>query len=83
MDGEATLNGLELADRGVGKGALTLGDRRLSKAFKEDMAAGVAEAGVVSCDRLDFVFSLRGLGEPLRSAAGDFGGTLGGDSPSS
>ena len=83
MEGEATLKGFELADRGVGKGAFTLGDRRVSKTFPENMVPGVVEAGVVSCGRLDLVFSLRGLGEPLRSAAGDFGGTWGGNSPSS
>lgn len=47
------------------------------------MPPGVAVAGVVSCDRLDFVLSLSGLGEPLRSAAGDLGGTSGGYSASS
>jgi hypothetical protein len=83
LEGEPTLNGFEIADRGVGKAPLTFGDRRLSKVPMETMPPGAVVAGVVSCDRLDFVLSLRGLGEPLRSATGDFGGTSGGESTSS
>ena len=82
LEGDVILNGFEIADSGVGSGPLTFGDRRFSKALMGVMPPDVAVAGVVSCDRLDFVFSLRGLGEPLRSA-GDFGGTSGRDSPSS
>ena len=83
LEGEPTLNGFEIADRGVGSAPFTFGDRRLSREPTGTMPPGVAVAGVVSCDRLDFVLSLRGLGEPLRSATGDLGGTSGGDSTSS
>jgi hypothetical protein len=83
LDGDPALNGFDIADRGVGSAPCTLGDRRFSKALMGVMPPGVAFAGVVSCDRLDFVLSLRGLGEPLRSAAGDLGGTSGRDSTSS
>jgi hypothetical protein len=83
LDGDPALNGFDMADRGVGSAPCTLGDRRFSGAPTGVMPQGVAVAGVVSCDRLDFVLSLRGLGEPLRSVAGDLGGTSGRDSTSS
>lgn len=82
-EGEVTLKGFEMAERGVGRGPFTFGDRRFSKGFMKLMPPEVAVAGVVSCDRLDFALNLSGLGETLPSAAGDFGGTSGGYSGSS
>jgi hypothetical protein len=80
--GEAVLKGLMKVVGGVGRG-IALGDRRLSAALRGVFPPEVIEAGVMSCVLLALEFSMRGAGEPLRSAAGDLGGTRGGSSRSS
>src|SRR5690349_20348435 len=80
LDGEPALKGFDIADSGVGSGGLTLGERLLSRALRGVVMPEVAEAGVVSCVRLDLEFSFRGEGDPLRSGAGDLGGTSAGSS---
>lgn len=74
--GEPALKGLDMADKGVGSGPLTLGDRLDSRALEGAVPPGWLVDGVMSCVLLDFGFSFRGLGEPLRSV-GDLGGTSG------
>jgi hypothetical protein len=73
-DGDAVLKGLVNAVGGVGRG-MALGDLRMSMALRGVFPPEVMVAGVVSCDLLAFELSMRGAGEPLRSTAGDFGGT--------
>jgi hypothetical protein len=79
--GEAALNGLMNVVGGVGRG-MAFGDRRMSIALRGVFPPEVMDAGVMSCVLLAFEFSMRGAGEPLRSTAGDFGGTCGGISES-
>jgi len=79
--GEAVLNGLMNVVGGVGSG-MALGDRRVSAALRGVFPPDVMEAGVMSCVLLAFELSTRGVGEPLRSTVGDFGGTCGGSSSS-
>lgn len=70
-----------MAESGVGKGKLTFGDRLASSALVGVFPDEFRVDGVMSCVLLDLLFSLRGLGDPLRSAGvGDFGGTSGGTS---
>lgn len=69
------------ADGGVGSGMMLFGDR-LSTALSGVFPPDVMEAGVRSWVLLAFEFSTRGAGEPLRSTAGDLGGTCGGNSAS-
>jgi hypothetical protein len=73
-DGDAVLKGLVNAVGGVGRG-MALGDLRMSMALRGVFPPDVMVAGVASCDLLAFELSMRGAGEPLRSTAGDFGGT--------
>jgi hypothetical protein len=80
--GDPALKGFEMADRGVGSGPFTFGDRLLSSALGGVIPPEWRVDGVISCVLLDFGLSLRGLGELLRSA-GDFGGTSGGNSSAS
>jgi hypothetical protein len=80
--GDPALKGFEMADRGVGSGPLTFGERLLSNILGGDIPPEWRVDGVVSCDLLDFGLSLGGLGELLRSV-GDFGGTSGGHSSGS
>jgi hypothetical protein len=83
LEGDAALNGFEIADSGVGNG---FGDRRVSIALCGVMPPDVIEAGFMSWVLLGFEVSRRGAGEPLlkgagdslRDAEGDFGGTSGG-----
>lgn len=79
-DGEGTWNGLEKAEGGVGRGMTPLGDRRSSDALWGLTPPDDMDAGVMSCVLLDFEWRTRGAGEPLRSRAGDLGGTCGGSS---
>ena len=72
--GDAELNGFVKAVGGVERG-MVFGDRRKSTALKGVFPADVMVAGVISCVLLAFELSTRGAGEPLRSTAGDFGGT--------
>ena len=67
------------AEGGVGRGIVVLGDR-LSTTLNGVTPLDVIDAGVKSCVLLAFEFSTRGAGEPLRSTAGDLGGTCGGNS---
>jgi hypothetical protein len=62
---------------------LPLGDRRRSIALNGVLPPEVIDAGVVSCGRLAFEFRMRGVGDGLRSATGDLGGTCGRSSVSS
>lgn len=78
--GDAALNGFVNAEGGVGRG-MACGDRRASTALKGVFPPEVMD-GVMSCVLLAFEFSMRGEGEPLRSTAGDLGGTCGGSSRS-
>lgn len=48
LDGEPALKGFEIADKGVGKGALTLGERLVSIALSGVVPPDVTEAGVIS-----------------------------------
>lgn len=80
LEGEPALKGLEMADRGVGSGMCVFGDRRDSSALVGVVPLGVMVAADMSWVLLDLGLSLRGLGEPLRSASGDLGGTSGGSS---
>lgn len=81
LEGEPALKGLEIADRGVGSGRPIFGERLESTALEGEVPLGVViEAGVISCVLLDLEWSLRGLGDGLRSVSGDFGGTSGGSS---
>lgn len=59
------------------------GERLRSIALRGVPVAEFNEAGVMSCGRLDFCVRTRGVGEGLRSTAGDLGGTAGGSSLSS
>jgi hypothetical protein len=77
LDGDPALKGFEIAERGVGNAALELGDRRDSRALRGVVPPDVIEAGVISCVLLVFGLRTRGAGEPLRSRAGDLGGTSG------
>lgn len=83
LEGEPTLKGFEMAERGVGNGPLTLGERRKSAALCGVLPPDVRDAGVMSWGLLDFECKTRGAGDPLRSRAGDFGGTWGGISGAS
>jgi hypothetical protein len=74
--GEPALKGLDMADKGVGSGPFTFGDRLDSSALEGVVAPVCTVEGVMSCVLLDFELSLSGLGEPLRSV-GDLGGTSG------
>jgi hypothetical protein len=80
--GDAARKGLVNTVGGVGSGRIVFGERRISTALKGVFPPEVIEAGVKSCVLLAFEFSMRGVGEPLRSTAGDFGGTCGGNSRS-
>jgi hypothetical protein len=80
--GDAVLKGLMNMVGGVGRG-IAFGDRRLSTALRGVFPPEVMEAGVMSCVLLALELSIRGAGEALRSTAGDFGGTRGGNSRSS
>lgn len=60
---------------GVGRPMPPFGDRRRSIALKGVTPPEPVDAGVASCVLLAFEFRTNGAGEPLRSAAGDFGGT--------
>lgn len=62
---------------------LPFGDRRRSMALNGVPPPELIDAGVVSCDLLAFELRTKGVGEPLRSVTGDFGGTWGGISQSS
>jgi hypothetical protein len=67
---------------GVGRGYMPFGERLLSLALMGVNPPECMDAGVRSCVLLDFTFSTRGPrgpGEPLRSTAGDLGGTSGGN----
>jgi len=83
LDGEAALNGFDMAEIGVGNG---FGERRVSIALSGVLPPEVMVAGVVSWVLLDLETSLRGAGEPLLKGVGeplldtdgDFGGTSGG-----
>lgn len=75
--GEAAVNGLMHVVGGVGRG-MALGERRMSTVLRGVFPPDVIDAGVMSWVLLAFEFSTRGAGEPLRSTAGDFGGTCGG-----
>lgn len=79
--GDAVLNGFVKAVGGVERG-MVFGDRRKSIALSGVFPAEVIVAGVMSCVLLALELSIRGAGEPLRSPAGDFGGTWGGKSRS-
>lgn len=79
LRGDACRKGCGAAEDGVGSSAPVFGERRTSNALMGVAAADVADADVVSCVLLDLELSLRGVGEPLRSIAGDFGGTSGGE----
>ena len=76
-DGDPALNGFEMAERGVGSGWFTFGDRLESSELLDGFPVDV-KTFVRSCVLLDLVVSLRGLGDALRSVAGDLGGTSGG-----
>ena len=80
LEGDAVLNGFDIAESGVGYGGFTFGDRRKSSALCGVLPPDVTEAGVVNCGRLDLEWRVRGAGEPLRSTLGDLGGTSGGSS---
>lgn len=64
----------------MGSGIVPFGDRRISIALRGVPEFDDIDAGVVSWGLLDFCESMRGAGEPLRSAVGHFGGTAGGRS---
>jgi hypothetical protein len=72
--GDAVLNGFVNMVGGVGR-AMWPGERRLSTALRGVLPPDVIDAGVISWVLLGFEFRTRGVGEPLRSAAGDLGGT--------
>jgi hypothetical protein len=76
--GEAVRKEFEMAEEGVGSKAPVFGERLTSIALDEIALPAVADAGVVSGVLLVFELSLRGAGDPLRSIAGDLGGTWGG-----
>lgn len=86
LEGDPALKGFEMAERGVGKAPLKFGERRVSKALSGVFPPDGSDAGVINCeDRfddnwvlLDFECKTSGAGDPLRSRAGDFGGTCGG-----
>jgi hypothetical protein len=59
---------------------LPFGDLRRSIALNGVPPPEVIDASVVSCGLLALEFMTSGTGEPLRSTAGDFGGTCGGSS---
>lgn len=48
LDGDPALNGFDMAESGVGNGAVTLGERRVSIALRGVTPPEVIEAGVVS-----------------------------------
>lgn len=77
--GDAALKECDTAEEGVGRSAPVFGERLMSAAPTRVAPPDVADPGVVSAVRLDLELSLRGAGEPLRSMAGDLGGTSGGD----
>lgn len=74
-EGDADAKGFVNVVGGVGSAVIPLGERRLSTALMGVLPPDVKEAGVMSCVLLVFELSTRGDGEPLRSTAGDFGGT--------
>lgn len=77
--GDAVRKEFDTAEDGVGRSTPVLGERLISAALTGVAPPGVADAGVVSGVLLDLEVSLRGAGDPLRSIAGDFGGTCGGN----
>ena len=78
LDGDPTLKGFETAERGVGNAALAFGERRASIALSGVTPPELMDPGVISCVLLDLELRISGAGEPLRSVAGDLGGTSGG-----
>lgn len=77
--GDAVRKEFEMVDEGVGSINPVFGEGLTSAALSGVTPPDLADAGVVSGVRLDLKLSLRGAGEPLRSMAGDFGGTWGGN----
>lgn len=76
--GEAVLKECDTAEEGVGRRAPVFGDRLTSAALTRVAPPDTADPGVMSAVLLDLELSLSGEGEPLRSIAGDLGGTSGG-----
>lgn len=79
LRGDAVRNEFDTAEEGVGRCAPVFGERLMSEALTGVAPPDAACAGVVSGVLLDLELSFRGAGEPLRSMAGDLGGTWGGD----
>ena len=77
--GDAVRKEFDTAEEGVGRRAPVLGERLISAALTGVAPPDVADAGIVSGVLLDLELSLRGAGDPLRSVAGDLGGTWGGN----
>jgi hypothetical protein len=72
--GDAVLKGFVNTVGGVGRG-MWPGDRRASAALRGVFPPDVVDAGVISWVLLALEVRMRGAGEPLRSTAGDLGGT--------
>lgn len=77
--GDAALNECDTAEEGVGRCAPVFGERLISAAVTGVAPPDAADTAFTSAVLLDLELSFRGAGEPLRSIAGDFGGTSGGD----
>lgn len=77
--GDACRKEYDAAEDGVGRCAPVFGERRTSDALMGVAPPAVDDVGLASCDLLDLELSLSGAGEPLRSGAGDLGGTSGGN----
>jgi hypothetical protein len=76
--GDAALKECDTAEEGVDRRVPVFGDRLISAALTGVTPPDTADPGVTSAVLLDLELSLRGAGEPLRSMAGDLGGTSGG-----
>lgn len=76
--GDAALKECDIVEEGIGKRAPVFGDRLISAVLIGVAPPDVADPGVTSAVLLDLQLSFRGAGEPLRSIAGDLGGTSGG-----
>lgn len=82
-DGDATEKWFENADRDVRRGTVALVGRLLSTALRGVFPPEGRDAGVMSWDLLVLELRVKRAGEPLRSIAGNLGGTSGGSSTSS
>lgn len=80
--GEAARKKFDATEEGVGSSAPVFGERRTSDAPRGVTPPDEADAGVASSVLLDLELSWRGAGDPLRSMAGDLGGTSGGSAES-